>query len=208
VVETRRGFHLWFLARDANPDNYRAVVNDRLLPFFGADPAVKDLARVLRVPGFYHMKDPADPFLVRVVDRTGAVYTESEMLEAFPDFGGAQRKLKERRRQVRQRLDPEGSDFWERAYSLDCEAALARLSGHAAVDGEQYDFKRLGNGNTRIVVNGELTGLWIDQNGKIGSGDRGGPGVAQWLKWFHNRTYREVRQILLEVFPELEEKAA
>jgi hypothetical protein len=207
MIETKRGYHLWWLAGDATVTRYRAIVADRLLPFFGADPAVHDIARVLRVPGFLHMKDPADPFLVQVVGRTDAVHREVEMLEAFPDFGGAQRRLKQRRREARARIDPQGSTFWERAYSLDAEIALARLSGHPAVGGESYEFRRLGNGNLRIVVNGELTGCWIDERGKIGSCDRGGPGVAQWLKWF-GHSYREVRRILLDLFPDLEERAA
>jgi hypothetical protein len=207
VVESKRGFHLWFLARDATAENYRAIVGDRLVPFFGADPAVKDIARVLRAPGFYHLKDPSDPFLVRVVDRSGAVYSEREMLEAFPDIGGAQRRLRDRQRRARAARAQQvlGGDFWDRAHALDCEMALTRLSGHPAVAGEQYEFHRLGSGKLRIVVNGDPSGCWIDSDGKIGSCDRGGPGVAQWIRWF-GHSYREVRRVLVEAFPELEER--
>ena len=209
MVESRNGLHLWFLAQDGTPENYGAIVADRLVPAFDADPNAKDIARVLRVPGFNHMKQPDDPFPVTVADRCDAVYREAEMLEAFADIGGAQRRLRERQRQARAaraQMLPTG-DIWDRAYALDCEQALTRLSDHPAVSGEVYEFRRVSKGHLNIIVNGEPTSCFIDANGKIGSGDKGGPGIAQWLKWF-GRSYKEVRRILLDVFPELGEGAA
>ena len=35
---------------------------------FGGDPKVKDLPRVMRIPGFFHLK--GDPFLVRIIEPT------------------------------------------------------------------------------------------------------------------------------------------
>ena len=50
---------------------------------FGSDPqAGADVARVLRVPGFFHKK--AEPYLVTIVEASGKRYSREELLEAFP----------------------------------------------------------------------------------------------------------------------------
>ncbi|HUN99034.1 MAG TPA: DNA-primase RepB domain-containing protein [Bradyrhizobium sp.] len=40
---------------------------ERLNALLGADPQLKDLPRVLRLPGFPHQKKPAAPFMVRMI---------------------------------------------------------------------------------------------------------------------------------------------
>ena len=40
---------------------------------YGSDPNAKDRSRVMRLPGFYHLKDPKRPHLVRVVHESGAL---------------------------------------------------------------------------------------------------------------------------------------
>ena len=51
---------------------------------YGSDPAAKDISRVLRVPGFQHRKNPAEPHMVAVVGGDGRRYTRAEILAAFP----------------------------------------------------------------------------------------------------------------------------
>jgi hypothetical protein len=65
VVETKRGYHLYWKAKDGSERTWKAIVWDRLVPFYGADRNAKDLCRTLRVPGFLHQKDLANPFLVK-----------------------------------------------------------------------------------------------------------------------------------------------
>lgn len=48
-----------------------------LLSRTGTDPAVKDVARVLRLPGFLHMK--REPRMTRMIERTGIVYPIDEI---------------------------------------------------------------------------------------------------------------------------------
>lgn len=85
IVETRRGYQAYWHARDgAQAEHWNAIVLERLVPYFGADKNARDLCRILRVPGFLHLKDPANPFPVRSVWRHRVSYTERQMAEAFP----------------------------------------------------------------------------------------------------------------------------
>lgn len=49
---------------------------------FGSDPKVKDLPRVMRIPGFNHRK--GEPFLSRIIHHTGVRYTYADLVEMFP----------------------------------------------------------------------------------------------------------------------------
>jgi hypothetical protein len=52
-------------------DAWREVMH-RMVGDFGSDPNACDPARVLRLPGFYHQKDPNHPFMVRIHASTPA----------------------------------------------------------------------------------------------------------------------------------------
>ena len=84
VVESKNGYHVYWSAADGTAENWHAIVTDRLVPFFGADPRARDIARILRATGYAHMKNPAAPFIVRPVHRWKVAYTEAQMLRALP----------------------------------------------------------------------------------------------------------------------------
>jgi putative DNA primase/helicase len=61
---------------------------------------------------------------------------------------------------------------------------LKKLSGKPEVRNQMFDFKSNINGTWQIIVDGKVTGCWIDSQGYIGSYDKGGPTVVQWLQWY------------------------
>jgi hypothetical protein len=185
VVETKRGYQVYFRAKDAMAGHWNAIVLD------------------LRVPDFWHMKDPKDPFLVRKVFEIDVSYSESQVAHRFEDVGSRLRAEKERREAKRQHREPSGDNFWDAVFNLDCEEALRRLIGHPAVGGEQYTFRRVGNGNLNILVDGKTTSCWIDRNGRIGSLHDGGPTIAQWLRYFR-LSYGEAAKVIKQLYPQLE----
>lgn len=87
VVESRNGLHCYWYAADGesiDPREY-ASVNEHLIARFGGDIQSKDLARVLRVPGFMHRKEENNPFLVkRILEDNGLRYTAEDIKRAFP----------------------------------------------------------------------------------------------------------------------------
>jgi RepB DNA-primase N-terminal domain len=56
ISESSRGkWHAYWLVRDCSPGEF-GPLQQRLIRAYGSDPKVKDLSRVLRVPGFVHQK--------------------------------------------------------------------------------------------------------------------------------------------------------
>ncbi|MDX2244315.1 MAG: hypothetical protein NW224_26880 [Leptolyngbyaceae cyanobacterium bins.302] len=197
VVETKRGFHLHWLAVDATIENWKSIVKDRLVPFYGADPKACDLARILRKPGFYHMKDPLSPFMVKEVWKWKVAYTEKQMLTFY-----ASSKSPKEAPKWKKSMTEKDESFWNHIYRMDCEEALSKISGNSFVNGETYTFRKNHSGTKNIFVDGKSTSCWIDRDGKIGSLDRGGPSIYQWVNWFHKNPTKVIN-FLKNEFPEL-----
>lgn len=85
IVETKRGYHLYWRALDAKLENYEEI-EDLLITKMNGDKGVKDPLRLLRCPNFYHMKDKNNPFLIKIVkNNPNLVYTEAQMRVTFAD---------------------------------------------------------------------------------------------------------------------------
>ncbi len=219
IVETKRGYQAYWIARDAKAEHWNAVVLERLVPYFGADKNARDLCRILRVPGFDHLKDPSDPFRVRVAWKHDVAYTERQIAQAFawvPDKASQRAAHDDARRaaevEIREQskanaiaagLAPTES-LWDAIYALDCEEGLRRLSGHAIVNGEQYTFRRTGRGNLNIFVDGKSSPCFIDENKRIGSPSGGGPTLSAWCRWF-GHSWRAVLDALFDIYPQLKQ---
>lgn len=217
IVETRRGYQAYWIAKDGRAEHWNAIVLERLVPYFGADKNARDLCRILRVPGFLHLKDPTDPFLIRTAWRHHVSYSERQMASAFrwvpdpkcvkaaEDEGRRKAEHESRERARRQAAEsglPYTETFWEAVWKLDCEEGLRRLSGHWSVGGEKYEFRRTGRGNLNIFVDGKSSPCFIDGDKRIGSPSDGGPTLAQWLRWFKH-DWKTVVAVLKELFPQL-----
>jgi len=203
VVETKRGYQCYWDAIDGTAEHWNEIVLARLVPWYGADANARDIARVLRVPGYYHRKDPLDPFLVREVYASTSSYTEAEMMARYPDQIAAEAERKaEYLAKTSQDRQLYGATIWDRIYELDCAEGLARLSGHSAVGGERFSFMPCRNGNKNILVDGKGTSCWVDRAGRIGSLDKGGPTLIQWLQWYGASKAEAVR-VVKELFPQV-----
>jgi len=73
---------LW-LGEDLTAPQHQAIMG-RLIADYGSDPGARDLVRVLRLPGFYHRKDPDRPQLVELMETSGMIYGAAELTAAFP----------------------------------------------------------------------------------------------------------------------------
>ncbi|MGZ3553462.1 MAG: DNA-primase RepB domain-containing protein, partial [Vulcanimicrobiaceae bacterium] len=59
-------WHAYWLVADCALERFESI-QSALAAKFNGDPVVHDLARVMRLPGFLHQKDPEAPFVVRIV---------------------------------------------------------------------------------------------------------------------------------------------
>jgi hypothetical protein len=217
VVETKRGFQAYWAAKDGEANHWNAIVLERLVPHFGSDANARDLCRILRVPGYLHLKDPSDPFKVTCKWKLRVRYSERQMAAAFKwvankaehqrHLTDAQRSAEtEAKNTARRAAIAAGQipteSLWDAIWNLDCEDGLGRLSGHWACSGEQYTFRQTGRGNLNIFVDGKSSSCFIDANKRIGSLDGGGPTLVQWLRYFKH-DWKVVITVLKEVFPHL-----
>lgn len=102
VVETSPGrYHLYWVVEDVPLERF-SELQIALAALFDGDPAVSDLPRVMRVPGFYHLKrEPFRSRLARLEDRPA--YVLDEMVDGM--FGLAE-KLEERHQTPRVTMMP------------------------------------------------------------------------------------------------------
>jgi hypothetical protein len=70
VVRTARGAHYYFFADGVSCQEF-SEYQRRLIDCLGTDPSIKDLPRVMRLPGTLHLKDPRRPYLVRLEQTSG-----------------------------------------------------------------------------------------------------------------------------------------
>jgi hypothetical protein len=87
VVETSQGkFHRYWLTDGGKEamTEYKAVMTT-MVEQYGSDPNARDLARVLRLPGFFHQKNPENSFMVSIVEATHSQpYTWKQITESIP----------------------------------------------------------------------------------------------------------------------------
>lgn len=85
VIETSRGkFQRLFFTDSQDLDEFDGV-QATIVTSHGCDPNATGISRLLRLPGFYHMKNPDNPFMVHVVGDIIPVRWSWDVLKAtFP----------------------------------------------------------------------------------------------------------------------------
>lgn len=209
VVETKRGYQAYWCTRDAKAEHWDHIVLEHLVPHFGSDANARDLCRIMRVPGFLHLKNPAEPFKIKKVWQHKVFYTEWQFVVLLqkelpwkPSKAKHQSALAEAR--ASSPTFTATDSLWDAVWNLNCEEGLGRLSGHWAVGGEKYTFSKTARGRLNIHVDGKGTSCFLDESRRIGSLDGGGPTLVQWLRWFRH-DWKVVIEVLKEIFPHLVE---
>ena len=87
ITETSPGrFHAFYFIEDAPSSEVQFKrTQQSLATLFDSDASVCDLSRVMRLPGFPHQKDPANPFTARIAyhNKESALYTEAQFQRAL-----------------------------------------------------------------------------------------------------------------------------
>ena len=83
-VEASPGkYQRYWLSSELTPDQFNTLL-DRLVHNYGCDKNAKGLAKVFRLPGFLHLKNPAQPHLVTLLQPSpGTVYGAEALISAF-----------------------------------------------------------------------------------------------------------------------------
>lgn len=187
IVETKNGYHAYWKCVDATLENYEEIEKRLIRHYKVKDVGVRDVTRVLRVPGYDHHKD-TEPFLVSITAQRNIAYHEQDMLRAYKPF-----------RPLRKRVNIKSKN--SSMYDFDCEKGLNILSGTKYVNGDTYTFEDRANGTRQIIFNNnpfKTTSNFLGREGNIGSHSGKGPGIFQWLKSYGHTT-EEIKRIFKEV---------
>jgi hypothetical protein len=84
TVRSKRGYHRYWLLKAGESMGRLQETQKALAAHFDTDGAVNDLARVMRLPGTYHMKDRSSPFFVELVDTNLCRFTIDEVMGTYP----------------------------------------------------------------------------------------------------------------------------
>jgi len=93
IIESSRSYHLYWRV-DCTKIEFDQIIKG-LIEFFDGDPAISSPNEVLRFPGFFHMKDPENPFLVKMIYQNPKIQAISadEMLKGYPSTPEAPKTL-------------------------------------------------------------------------------------------------------------------
>lgn len=198
LIESKRSIQALFFAEDPQEHCF-SEIQRRLVYNFNGDSKATDLARLFRAPGFYHLKDPSNKFLVRFIQASSSMkpYSELTMLRLQ-----APRKRYNFRKLVRR----DESHLFHTNDSgifatIDCAEALMKVSETEYVNGDIFELRPQANGNLNIIANGNDSGCFVDDQGLIGSKNKGGPTIVNWLMWY-GRSYEEAASIVRKLYPE------
>ncbi|WP_138755985.1 DNA-primase RepB domain-containing protein [Paenibacillus sinopodophylli] len=65
IIETKNGYHIYWVVQGASVHKF-VPIQKALAKKFSSDPMITNLSRVMRIPGFFHMKNPESPFMVKI----------------------------------------------------------------------------------------------------------------------------------------------
>lgn len=191
VVESKNSMHFYWQAVDGTLENYKKI-QLKLAELFEGDTSLQHPAHTLRAPGYYHWKNPDDPFLVqRVHFCQDDIYAEKFMLRVLERRAPTKAPTKKQQKS----LSFDGDGFWQRLDAMNQGELLQRMSGF---EGETIEV--IGR---QIFVNGEKCNAWIDEEGRLGG--HHGPTVYGWIRYFGHSKQRAI-EILKNYFPELEKE--
>ena len=209
IVESCHGFHLYWFMKDWNEVTEENVEQRQricwwICTHFQWDTKLpNDYARVLRIPGFFHMKDPNSPFECNFAWWSCEYYTSLEMSVAYPNWQKAKKQD-----EVVERIYKEHKQFmatsdwaWYNINALDNIDMLYEISWMSCVRWEHFDFKR-NNSGYQIIVDWKSSSCWIDRNGLIWSYDSWWPTWVNRIKYYWIWDEKDIYQYVKEKHPE------
>lgn len=129
IVRSGGGIHAYWYVKDGEPldgDRYKEIEMGIIQAFDGC-PRTKDIARVLRMPGFLHKKDPNNPYLIEVMHEDAShLVTGEELRKAYP----YQKPVQKHYTQPAKSFAGDTTDVWQ--------VVLKALSEWRPVDGKKH----------------------------------------------------------------------
>ncbi|MDQ8735031.1 DNA-primase RepB domain-containing protein [Paenibacillus sp. LHD-38] len=83
IIETKNGYHIYWVLQGGSINKF-VPIQKALAQKFSSDPMITNLSRVMRIPGFYHMKNPESPYMVRAIQwGRKKPFTQNELIRSL-----------------------------------------------------------------------------------------------------------------------------
>lgn len=212
LVETKNGYQFYYNIRDGfqepTEENFElyAAVQEYLIKYFDGDKQAKDTIRMLRVPNFYHHKDPRFPFLCEEIDcedivDSRASFSYEEMLDHFFSMSKSDvvNYLNSLTPSEPVKVTESSDSIWKRSENWPMRECLKTLEGTEFLR-VTVSFKDNQNGTTQVLFNGKTSGKFFDTKSNSSKS------LKFWLMDRHgNRKAYEALVFLEERFQNLKE---
>lgn len=83
LIDTKNGQHAYWVTDSIPLDKFEEI-QKAIINTLRTDSKIKDKSRVMRLPGFYHKKDPNNPYYVKMVNQTDNIYNLQQLTSSFP----------------------------------------------------------------------------------------------------------------------------
>ena len=153
IVETKNGYQAVWLISDQLDKSTYIQIEKELISYFGADKAGTSVTKILRLPGFYHLKNPNEPFLCKLVINNfdQEKFTSDLIVEKF-GFSLAEEKAEPQ-------LAGSSSSF-----TVPIKTVIEKTAGMVGI---KIDFRKNPDGSEQIIENGEMTSGFISSRGEF-----------------------------------------
>lgn len=84
IIETRNGYHVYWILNDNPSKELFIIIQKRLIYYYNSDTSVKKPAQVMRLPNYVWCKNSCEPFFVYIFYRSDLKYSSSSLLSSFP----------------------------------------------------------------------------------------------------------------------------
>ena len=180
VIETSAGkYHRYWLIQDGTEDLYTwEKVQQTLVDEWDSDPNVKDLCRVMRIPGFYHNK--GEPFRTKIISDTENIkyYEWDEIVSFFMPHG---EKTKQ------QKYDEREDEKFDPVHAI--KEVLKAENFHGSLQSLAGRYANMNMGKTEVVM--MLKALIMGAGGDPERRERAYNEVEAQVDWAFKETAKE-----------------
>lgn len=158
VTETKNGYHLIWLVRNIETESDFIFITKGLTQYFKADDGGLAVNKVLRLPGFNHLKNPKDPFrcvLLKDNSETIPKYSKDEIIEKF--------NLNNLKNMTNKTTNTPSREI-KQALQLPLKEVIKQC---ASIVGINIGFKLNSDGSQQIIENGEVTSGFVSSRGNF-----------------------------------------
>ena len=158
ITETKNGYQLIWLVKDIKTETEFIFIVKGLTQYFKADEGGLSINKVLRLPGFYHLKNPKDPFeCILLKDYSGIIpkYSKSKIIKNF--------NLKNLKNMTNKITNTPSLEI-QSALQLPMEKVLKFSANYVGI---KIDLKKNSDGSLQIIENGEETSGFISSRGEF-----------------------------------------